>query len=200
MIAKEDIDLFYDIRQNSSLAAAKGVLEGELIGLLQGLDKSFSLPHSRSFRASNEDGHLVDLIRPQAQNAVTDKSVGSISDLPDDMVGTEIFGLGWLVNAPKPKAVALDERGYPVRLVVIDPRIFALHKAWVSDREDHDPLKKRRDKEQALMAALLAKRFLGMNFDFPELSAQPEPLREVAAGLLRQVEKLEASLKDGDFW
>jgi hypothetical protein len=200
MIATEDIDLLHDSRQELGLAVDKSVRESGLIGLLQSLDKSFSLPHPRSFRASNKDGYLVDLIRPQSANAVMGKSAASISELPDDMAGAEIFGLEWLVNAPKLNAVALDERGYPVKLVVIDPRIFALHKVWVSNREDRDPLKRRRDKAQAVTAALIAKRFLGLTFDFPELSVQPQPLRDVAAGLLEQVAKLEASLQDGDLW
>jgi hypothetical protein len=47
------------------------------------------------------------------------------------------------------EATAIDEKGYPLRLVVIDPRAFELHKAWVSEREDREPLKAVRDLEQA---------------------------------------------------
>jgi hypothetical protein len=83
---------------------------------------------------------------------------------------------------------------------VIDPRVFALHEVWVSNRVDRDSLKKRRDKEQALSAALIAERFLGMNFDFPDLLVQPEPSREGTADLLKQVAKVEASVQDEELW
>jgi Nucleotidyltransferase len=73
----------------------------------------------------------------------------ALSNLPEDLEGAAIFGLDWLINSPRVEAVAIDERGYPVRLVAIDPRAFALHKAWVSRREDREPLKAVRDLEQA---------------------------------------------------
>ena len=40
----------------------------------------------------------------------------------------QFFGLAWLISSPKVEAVAIDEHGEPVRLVVIDPRAFAAHK------------------------------------------------------------------------
>jgi hypothetical protein len=65
-----------------------------------------------------------------------------------------------------------------------------LHKAWVSAREDRDPLKKRRDKDQAIVAALIAKRYLGLDFSGADISALPEQLRQGADQLLAEEEKL----------
>lgn len=189
LVASGDIDLLFDARRHLSLAFQKGISESGLIGLLQQVDRSFSLPRPRNFRASNKDGYLVDLIRPEARNVFKDISTTALTNLPEDMEGAAIFGLAWLINAPKVEAVVLDERGYPVRLVVIDPRVFALHKAWVAERPDREPLKALRDREQALAAALIAKRYLRLSFDSPELTALPASLCEMAPELIEHAEK-----------
>jgi hypothetical protein len=147
------------------------------------VDRSFSPVRPRAFRASNNDGYLVDLIRPEAKDVFRDRRPAALTDLPDDLEGAAIFGLDWMVNSPKLEAVAIDERGYPLRMVVIDPRAFALHKLWVSNREDRDPLKVQRDREQAKAAAAIAKQYLRRPFDGPELSALPKSLRDLTPQL-----------------
>jgi hypothetical protein len=162
LVASLDIDLLYDARRRLSLAFT-GVHAAGLIGLLRAVDTSFAPIHKRSFRAANRDGYLVDLIRPEARDPTRDKSKPA-----------------WLVNSPKMDVVAIDERGYPVRMVVIDPRAFALHKAWVSSREDREPVKAKRDFQQAQAAALMATRYLRRPFESTELDALPKELRELA--------------------
>jgi hypothetical protein len=155
---------------------------------LQNVDKSFAPTNPRSFRAANRNGYLVDLIRPEAKDPMRDRLPGALTELPDDLDGAPIFGLAWLVNSPKLEADAIDERGYPVRLVVIDPRAFALHKAWVANRPDREPLKSQRDRDQAQAAAIIATRYLNNSFDSPELTALPRQLRDVAPRLLAAIE------------
>lgn len=200
IVATEDIDLLFDTRRKLDLAVESTLRQSGLIGLLQSVDKSFTVQYPRSFRAANKDGYLVDLIRAQPRNAVASKSHASLSDAPDDLAGAEIFGLDWLINAPKVKAVALDDRGYPVQMIVIDPRVFALHKFWVSSRPDRDPLKRRRDKDQALAAAVIARRFLGLKFEAPEVTNQPEPLRAAATELLDLEAQFQSSSEKPEFW
>ncbi len=180
LVASGDIDILYDARRRLSLAA-QDVHASGLIGVLRTVDTSFNPVRRGSFRASNRDGYLVDLIRPEAKDLMRDKSKPALTDLPEDLQGAAIFGLGWLVNSPKMEAVAIDERGYPVRMVVIDPRAFALHKAWVSKREDREPIRAQRDFEQAKAAAVIATRYLRQPFDSPELAALPSSLRELAS-------------------
>jgi Nucleotidyltransferase len=81
------------------------------------------------------------------------------------------------------EAVAIDEHGEPVRLVVIDPRTFALHKVWLSVRPDREPLKVKRDLEQAKAAATIATQYLRLPFDSPELQALPKALRDLSPQL-----------------
>jgi hypothetical protein len=178
-----DIDLLRDARRRLGLAFEDFRRSG-LIGLLRRVDRSFEPQQPGGFRAVNANGYIVDLIRPQPRNAVGDRTPASMSELPEDLAAADIFGLEWLINAPKMETVLLDERGYPVRMAMIDPRAFALHKAWVSERPDRDPLKVSRDRGQARTAAIIATRYLGLDFAAPDLSALPKELRSRAASLL----------------
>jgi hypothetical protein len=182
LIATGDIDLLYDARRHISLASKDIRTEG-LIGLLRKVDQSFTVMHRRGYRATNRDGYLVDLIRAEAKDVFRDRLPPSLTDLPDDLEGAAIFGLTWLINSPKVEAVAIDERGEPVRLVVIDPRTFALHKVWLSARPDREPLKVKRDLDQAKAAATIAIQHLRLSFDGQELQALPKALRELAPQL-----------------
>ena len=184
LTATGDIDLLYDARQRLSLAISQDIGQAGLIGLLRRADQSFSLPRRRGFRAENRDGYLVDLIRPENRETFRADLPQGLSTLPDDLEGAPIFGLQWLVNAPKVEAVVIDVRGYPLRVVAIDPRVFALHKSWVSERPNRDPLKRRRDTEQARASAQIARRYLGLSFDAADLSALPGELRDRADDLL----------------
>jgi hypothetical protein len=188
LIATGDVDLLYDARRHMSLAVS-GMSANGLIGVLQKVDESFAPTNPRSFRAVNRNGYLVDLIRPEAKDPIRDQLSAAFTDLPDDLEGAPIFGLGWLINSPKLRAVAVDEKGYPVRLVVIDPRAFALHKAWVANRQDREPLKSARDLEQAQAVAAIATRYLKKSFDSPDLTALPQELRAVAAGLVEGIDE-----------
>jgi hypothetical protein len=183
LVATADMDLLYDARRHISLAVNRLGADG-LIGLLKKVDESFAPARPRGFRAANRDGYLVDLIRPEAKDVFRDRLPAALSDLPEDLEGAAIFGLAWLINSPRIEAVPIDERGYPVRLVAIDPRAFALHKAWIARREDREPVKAARDLEQAKAAASIATRYLKKGFDSPELLSLPRALRGAAPGLV----------------
>jgi len=183
LVATGDIDLLFDARRHLSLALQDFRRSG-LIGLLQKIDRSFVRLHPRGFRAANSNGYLVDLIRPEAKDAFRDKKPAALTDLADDLEGAAIFGLDWLVNSPRLEAIAIDERGYPVRMVVIDPRAFALHKAWLSSRPDREPIKATRDLQQSKAAAVIATQYLRRSFNSPDLAALPNALRELAPSLV----------------
>ncbi len=186
LVATGDVDLLYDARRHLTFAVS-GMSTNGLIGILQSVDESFASTPRQRFRASNRDGYLVDLIRPEAKDPLRDDSRGAVTEFSDDLEGASILGLSWLVNSPKLKAVAIDERGYPVRLAVVDPRAFALHKAWVSRRPDRDPVKAPRDGEQAKAVAIIAARYLKLPFDSNELDAIPKELRQVAPQLIDEI-------------
>jgi hypothetical protein len=115
-----------------------------LDGLLRAQDASFRPTASGSFRAVNDDGFMVDLS------------------------AAEIDGLSWLENVPALDRIVIDERGYPLTMVVPDPRAFMCHKSWLARRDDRDPLKRRRDGHQArTLAGMLATRIPALRLDDP---------------------------------
>lgn len=176
--ATGDIDLLFDSRARLRLVAGRDVATRGLIGLLQRLDKSFRKSR-QTFRAANSDGFLVDLIKP-SRNPSWRKDRQALGD-SDDLEAAEIEGLVWLENAPPFEQVAIDEKGGPLRMVAPDPRIFALHKHWLSNRLDRDPIKVRRDEAQAVaIAALVREYFPHLPFDPEALSVMPRAVVDAA--------------------
>lgn len=184
-----DIDILYDARGSLKMV---GTMQADgLIGLLQGLDRSFRATAPGSFRAVNDAGYMVDLITPAPRAPAAPRSQARIGERDDDLAAVEIAGLAWLENVPAIERIAIDERGFPLLLVVPDPRAFLCHKLWVAGRDDRDGRKQRRDRHQAhTLAGMLATRLPAMRFDDPALTAVP-------AAVLAPGAELVASFADG---
>ena len=183
LLATGDADLLLDARRRLRLALEDARREG-VLGLIRKVDASFEPRAPGDFRAINRDGYMVDLIRPQTRRVLEPGDPDRVGSAGEDLRGAPIQGLDWLVNAPKFSALALDEAGFPVVIDTVDPRAFALHKAWLAALPDRDPVKRPRDRAQALAATAIATRYLGLSFDDPALSALPRALRDVAPSLL----------------
>lgn len=187
-VATADIDLLYDSRDRLRLIAPAVRADG-LSGLIKSVDASFRPLMPGGFRAANDQGFLVDLIMPLAAKPA-DAEPGRIGDRADDLTAAELEGLSWLVNCPQVRQTVIDERGFPLLLDVPDPRAFALHKLWVSERPDRDRLKAQRDRAQAVaVTALIGDYLPSLPFDDPALSALPAVLRARAAELIEQARR-----------
>lgn len=179
----EDIDLLFDARAHIDFLAEEDVGGRSLIALLKRVDRSFEkLP--ADFRARNRDGYLVDLIRPVRNPPWQAERTSLASGERDELQAVGIDGLAWLESAPAFPAVAIDQRGYPVRIVASDPRAFAVHKLWLSGRADREPERRARDRAQAhAVAALVTAHMPHLPFDPEALQSFPLPLVEAAAPL-----------------
>lgn len=180
--ATQDIDLLFDARRELGLVAGKAVGRGGLLGLLKGIDPSFARGRE-SFRAANDEGYLVDLIRPEANppwRGIRD----SLHLAEGDLSAVAIEGLEWLENAPPFESVAIDEKGMPLRIVAVDPRIFAAHKLWLSQKFDRDPLKRARDAAQARAVGAIVRMHLPhLPPTFREMSVLPRAIFDAARPL-----------------
>ena len=173
LLASGDVDLLFDPRRPLRLVTAK-LDERGLLGLLRRIDSSFQALADEPFRAANDKGFMVDLIVPERDlRETTPVTFGN-----EDLVAVEVPNLHWLVNAPKLEAIVICADGRPVLLRVPDPRAFALHKAWLSDRHDREPIKKGRDRGQALLVTELLLNHL------PALPFDPSRLRFFTAEML----------------
>ena len=177
-----DIDLLLDARMSLRIATSDDVTEPALIELLRKADKSFQRT-SQTFRAVNSEGYIVDLITPQRNPPWLNERV-QIGVAADELAAVPIGGLAWHESAPSFEAVAIDEKGGPVRIVASDPRVFAAHKLWMSQQPDREPIKRRRDAAQARAVAQLVSRYLlHLPFDSDEMRMLPRELVEQAKPL-----------------
>lgn len=155
LLASGDVDLLYDARVSIEMVSRKFSGEG-LLGVLKKADRTFECVRKRGFRAANSSGFMVDLITPP--RSMRDSAPITFGD--DDVVAAEVPGLQWLNNAPKVEACAVDEDGWPVPMRVPDPRYFALHKAWLAQQGNREPLKSRRDMDQAKALSTMIKEYM----------------------------------------
>ncbi len=179
LLATGDADLLWDARQRVSLLLQETRKEG-IVGLLRKVDRSFKPRGHGDFRAYNADGYWVDLIRPMDHSFFATDARTTVTGDGDDLHASAIEGLRWLVNGPRLTVTAIASDGYPVPMVVPDPRVFAVHKLWVAEKPERDPVKRPRDIAQAHLAAQLARTNLGLRFDDEDLAALPMELRNSA--------------------
>lgn len=184
LLATRDIDLLWDHRPRLSLVVTE-VENNGVLGILRRVDSSFQPVGPRSFRAQNDDGYLVDLIRPQAPDLRVN-APEKVGRSEEELYAVGIEGLQWLVNAPKIEQVAIGWDGMPLFLPCIDPRAFALHKLWLSRRDDRSPAQRPRDAAQAITIAALVLAYLDLAFESHELSALPKALRQLVPELKRK--------------
>jgi hypothetical protein len=178
MTTTEDIDLLFDARRHLRLIGKKPERGAVFLDLLQSADPSFKRLNT-TFRAQNRDGYLVDVIKP-LRNAPWKPERG-LSSNENDLEAVGIEGLIWLENAPGFEQLVLDERGSPLRMVAVDPRIFAVHKHWLSKRIDRDPLQKGRDLAQArAVFALVQNHLQHLPLSAGELKMIPKAIVEQA--------------------
>lgn len=182
LLASGDVDLLYDPRKRLSLVSKK--LDGQgLLGLLRKADKSFEPAGKGAFRAINADGFMVDLIGPRLDM----RKQEAVTFAPDDLVLTEVPNLEWLANSPRVESVAIATNGLPVLMSLCDPRAFAIHKAWLSEQPDREPVKKQRDFNQAVLVAEMVVNYLPQ-FPF-EAAAMKYLPAEVIKNASREIEK-----------
>lgn len=169
ILATQDADVLWDSRQQ--LALAGNLTREEFIGLLRRVDSTFKRVERQPFRATNSRSYLVDLITAQHDVRDDSEQLRMARTLPDELVAAEMKELQWLISASKMRRLVIGEDGRPVMMTVSDPRAFALHKEWLSRQPHRDPLKRPRDKEQAIAVAQLVADYL------PDLPMSADMLR-----------------------
>jgi hypothetical protein len=97
---------------------------------------------------------------------------GSRTTFGEWRLGVQIEGLDWLQNSPPFDAVAI---------VAPDPRVWAVHKLWLSRRADRQPIKRHRDAAQA--EAVVASYLTHLPFEADQLRMLPKELVADAAPL-----------------
>ena len=124
LLATSDFDLLWDARERSRLMVTGMSPEG-VIGVLRKADPTYSVAEDNGTRAQNARGYFVDLFCPDVAPVP-----GRLAPRDLDPVPTE--GADWLVQAPKIEETVIGWDGMPLYMPCVDPRVFALHKLWLS--------------------------------------------------------------------
>lgn len=184
--ATGDIDILVDDRNRLKILTEDHEKPG-LTGLIhREVDKSFRPRGPRDFRLTNNEGYMVEFVRPEPRPIYRDMP-GAAPLAEGDVEPAPIGGLQWLVNAPPIETVVIDERGFPAPMRAADPRFWAAHKFWLAEREDRDPQKKIRDRQQALVLLdLIDSRLPQFKLDEDFTRMLPGPLRPLFEAALER--------------
>jgi hypothetical protein len=181
LTATRDMDILWDVRPKLTLFAKNETDRNDLLDILRKADKSFEPAAPGSFRAVNRDGYMIDLVKAEPKS-LTRKDPVRMGG-PGDLKAAEVRNLQWLISSPKFSRVVIGDDGYPASMVVPDPRAFAIHKLWLSEQLDREPVKKKRDEDQGLAIALLVVRYL------PQYQLETSELRMFPKDLVQKLKK-----------
>ena len=157
-LATRDIDLLWDVRRRVAFATALRRIDSSMLGVLRKVDPTFRVRDSQKYTAVNKDGFEVDIIR--REQIEDDPHPVRLSNCEDDF---------WVAQAPRAKAlleaapfsaVIIATNGEMARMNTLEPWAFAQFKRWMSNLEDRDPLKKRRDALQAQVVEHVVREYL----------------------------------------
>jgi hypothetical protein len=169
VLATSDFDLLWDARERLRLVVT-GVSSEGVLGILKKADPTYSTADNYGIRAQNANGYYVDLFCPDTEPAPSRLA-------PHDLDPIPIAGAGWLVDAPKIEETVIGWNGVPLYMPCVDPRIFALHKLWLSKQPSRQERSRSRDIAQARVVAAVATAYLRLKFTDRVISQLPAILR-----------------------
>lgn len=183
LMGTTDVDLLWDARARLKLASVDSdVAAGGVLALLKKVDASFERVKEGGFRAVNKDGFLVDLLKQAPRPPWKRGEPERIAQA--NLTPSWLPKIQWLLSSEKFESMVVGQDGTLARMVSPDPRAFAVYKAWLSEQEDRDPIKAKRDIAQARATiALVQEKFPHLTLDenaqrmFPREFRNPPAVR-----------------------
>jgi hypothetical protein len=129
--------------------------------MLKAVDSTFTVNTERMFQARNAKAYEVELlIAPSREKALASIDMPRPIPLPEQE---------WLLLGRRVDEIVVCRNGAPARIVAPDPRWFALHKLWMAQKPERNPLKKPKDAKQGkalldVVAAHMPQYDLGTGF------------------------------------
>lgn len=173
-----DADLIWDVSQSLLLSATSAVRRDGLMSILRRVDRSFTVGYG--LVCTNDRGYIVDLIVPDGEAIPIMRPQG-------DLEAQAIGGIEALLSGPAFEQVVVGGDGKPVRMIVPEPRAFALHKLWVSQRNDRNPTKAAKDRAHARIIGRLAQTHLRRPLITSEVQWLPTWVRKLIPELKRMI-------------
>lgn len=169
----EDFDLAWCRHTRASLMAVRSADAGPsetrtLFAVLKDIDSSYRISPRRPYQAVNDAGYEVELLAAPSTHPLP---AAEAFDPMASLVEQE-----WLLMGSPVAVVAATLRGRACPLYVPDPRWMALHKLWLAEKPERNPLKRAKDQRQGEVLLDAVRHFLphshpvGVDFvlDLPE--------------------------------
>lgn len=129
----------FDMAWSADSAAEEGQPIWEM---LKAVDSTFTVNPERPFQARNAKAYEFELLAAPSRLATMDRR--------DKPAPIPLEEQEWLLNGRHVDHVVVSRELKPARVVAPDPRWFALHKLWMSEKPERNPLKKPKDRKQGL--------------------------------------------------
>lgn len=128
---------------SSSGAASPAFPPGvSVLSLLKLVDETYTVNSERPFQARNRNAYSVELlIAPSVEKTLPRSEPLRPTPMPEQE---------WLLRGELLRQIVPSSDGNAALLVVPDPRWYALHKLWLSDKPTRDRLKAPKDRQQGV--------------------------------------------------
>lgn len=142
-----------------------------LFSVLKSIDPSYKINPRKPYQALDADGYEVELLAaPSCHPLPKEEAFAPMQTLIEQE---------WLLLGSPVSAIVATERGRACPLTVPDPRFMGLHKLWLADKPERNPVKRDKDRRQGDVLLDAVRHFMQashpMNVDF--LFAIPDDLR-----------------------
>jgi hypothetical protein len=142
-----------------------------VMAMLKAADSTYTVNTERTFQARNSKAFEVEIL---AAPSTVPNMIRGDSPYPIPLPEQE-----WLLLGKKISRVVVGRDGSPGRLVVPDPRYFALQKLWLSKQEKRNHLKRPKDARQgAALLSAIANEMPQFPLDDAFLASLPSELME----------------------
>lgn len=142
-----------------------------LFSVLKSIDASYKINPRKPYQALDADGYEVELLAaPSCHPLPRDEAFAPMQTLIEQE---------WLLLGSPLSAVVATERGRACPLTVPDPRFMGLHKLWLADKPERNPVKRDKDRRQGDVLLDAVRHFMHashpLNVDF--VFSIPDDLR-----------------------
>jgi hypothetical protein len=134
--------------------------------MLKSVDRTYTVNTERPFQARNAKAYEVELLVAPSRSATLGKR-----DQPKPF---PLHEQEWLLRGRFITHVVVGRDATPARMIVPDPRWFALQKLWMSQQEKRNPLKRQKDAKQGIALLTVIRDYMPM-FKMDEAFEQELP-------------------------
>lgn len=141
--ATRDFDIAWTGSETLALTeqARKTPLQQPIMSMLKAVDRTYTVNAERPFQARNARAFEVELLAaPSVRSSIPQReSLRPVDNLPEQE---------WLLKGRRVEEVVIARQGMAARIVAPDPRWYALHKSWLSEKPQRNLRKVKKDQQQ----------------------------------------------------